>query len=484
MRVLFCMGHAGFARNFESTLRALDDRGHDVVVALDKPSFRGPRDDPGLLHALERELAGLSVTSAPVRRRAGWSETGQRIRQGIDYMRFLEPEYAPAAKPRGRAAEQAPRALVALARRRALRPMLRRVLAAAERSAPLERAVLEFVDRVGADVVAVTPLVDLGSPQLDYVRAARRLGKPSALCVASWDNLTMRGGIEEAPDLVIVWNELQAREAVELHGVARAQVAITGAGAYDHWFDWQPSRDREAFCAEVGLDPGSAFVLYAGSSDFIAPAEPDFVSQWVEEVRRHAALRDLQVLYRPHPTNAPDASQRRHLEASSGVVVHPPVGTTPTDDGSRQDYYDSIFHSAAVAGVNTSAFVESAILGRPTHAVLTDRYRETQEGTLHFRYLLPNAGGVLDATRSFDQHAERLAASINGGTDAVAPDARAFVDSFVRPCGRDTTAGTHVADALEAAHVTGKPRRPSVGGLAFAGMTRAMFECYVRLAYR
>ena len=67
----------------------------------------------------------------------------------------------------------------------------------------------------------LTPLIDLGSSQIDYLRAARELGVPTALCVWSWDHLSSKALIRECPERVFVWNETQKREAVELHRRSR-----------------------------------------------------------------------------------------------------------------------------------------------------------------------------------------------------------------------------------------------------------------------
>ena len=69
-------------------------------------------------------------------------------------------------------------------------------------------------------MVLVTPLVDIGSDQVEYIKASQALGIRSGLCVHSWDNLTNKGLIRIIPDRVFVWNETQRREAVTMHGVA------------------------------------------------------------------------------------------------------------------------------------------------------------------------------------------------------------------------------------------------------------------------
>ena len=45
MKVLFLMSHAGAARNFESTLRGLAERGHEVHMAFDRMEKAKPTDE-------------------------------------------------------------------------------------------------------------------------------------------------------------------------------------------------------------------------------------------------------------------------------------------------------------------------------------------------------------------------------------------------------------------------------------------------------
>jgi hypothetical protein len=123
-------------------------------------------------------------------------------------------------------------------------------------------------------------------------------------------------------------------------------------------------------------------------------------------------------------------------------------GDAPADAAAKAAYFDSLFHASAVVGLNTSAMIEAAIVDRPVHTVLLPEFTHSQEGTIHFHYLLTDAGGVLRATRSLDEHADDLAAVLEErGTD---PDRSArFVRTFVRPRGLDTPATTRVVEALE-----------------------------------
>ena len=93
------------------------------------------------------------------------------------------------------------------------------------------------------------------------LKSARRLGIPTGICVASWDNLTNKGLLKFVPDRVFVWNEDQVREATDLHGIPKERVRATGAGLFDEWFERRPSRTAEQFAVTVGLDPSRPFVV-------------------------------------------------------------------------------------------------------------------------------------------------------------------------------------------------------------------------------
>ena len=52
------------------------------------------------------------------------------------------------------------------------------------------------------------------------------------------------------------------------------------------------------------------------------------------------------------------------LAGFDNVAVWPPAGAQPDAGKARADFFDSLFHSAAVVGINTSALIEAAILGK------------------------------------------------------------------------------------------------------------------------
>ena len=450
MRIFFSMRHQGALRNFSSTIRALAERGHQIHLSFVVPNRYG---DDRLLHELLNDYPAITQAGLTKKRPYRLSlNLARSLRMWLDYLRFLEPEYASANALRGRAEERTPRLLVRVSKLTTGRPwmrrMLRRFLMRVERALPSDRWIDGIVRQQSPDLVLVTPLVDIGSDQTEFVKSAGRLGIPTGLCVHSWDNLTNKGLIRVVPDRVFVWNDIQKREAVEMHGVSPDAVVVTGAPVFDQWFDRGPSTTREEFCRKTGLPADRPFLLYVGSSAFIAPQEAAFVITWLGAIRSapDARVRNAAVLVRPHPENVRDWDTL-NLSEFPGVVVWPREGANPVDAASKNDFFDSIHHCAAVVGINTTALIEAGIQRRPVFSVRSDDHAGTQEGTLHFHYLLTHGGGLLHHAQSLDEHVSQLAPALAGLQDDER--SRAFIQAFVRPFGLDQPATPRLADGIE-----------------------------------
>ncbi len=453
MRILFAISHLGFLRNFESTLALLAERGHQIHLVTDRRPRGGEVvDGTPIYERLSANAPGqFSWEALPPSKQDPWYAFSTGVREGLNYWRYLSPAFDDAPKLRERGRTQAPPAVVRLGELPLLRSrggmsVLRALFRRLERAIPVRDDVRNVFERWKPDVLLVTPLLYFGSKQVDYVRQARASGISSVLGVGSWDHLTTKGVIHETPDRLLVWNELQRTEAAELHGVRPDQVIVTGAQAYDHWFAFQPATTREEFCARVGLRPDRPYVLYLCSSPFIAPREVDVVRRWAEGIRAsgHPPLSTAGILVRPHPQNA---AQWQDVDLSAlGVAIWPRAGANPIGPETRGEYFDSMFHAHAMVGVNTSALIESGIVGRPVFSFRVPELAGTQEGTLHFHHL--RRGGLLRLADDLTGHLAQLQDSF-ASAEADRERIRGFIQLFVRPYGRDVAAAPRVVQAIE-----------------------------------
>jgi hypothetical protein len=437
-------------RHYESVLRALAERGHEIELA----TRAGNKSWPASVLALAQECPAIRLATSPDVAFNPWWELATRLRYARFYLRFLEPVYQRTPALLARARTRAPLVTVRLAEwlrlGRGARRLLIRTIDILEQSTRTADSFHDYLRQRRPDLLVMTPLIVLKTSQLDLGRAALELGVRSVFAVASWDHLSSKGELTFSPQQMIVWNEVQKREAADLHGISPDRVTVTGSQVFDEWFDKRPSTTREEFCQRVGLRADRPIVLYVCSALLEGSApESAFVVRWARHLRASGdpVLRECGILVRPHFKR--DKEWRRiDFAGLDNIVCWPPTGDVPVDARSKHDYFDSMYHASATVGLNTSAMIEAAIVGRPVHTVLLPEFRDSQEGTLHFHYLLDGPDSPLRATRSLDDHARDLA-DILDGRDSDPDRSHRFVRTFVRPAGIDVPATTRVVEALE-----------------------------------
>jgi hypothetical protein len=461
LRILFFADRAGVADRYISLVSELSQRGHEVHLAF-QPSRGG----------LPRKPAppGVTYGFAPERRAFdGWLSLAWLVRAIGDLARYAHPRYEGAPILRARMRKKVlkrlkkPGEFEPIGRRVALRVARRlasttdaqlseRVIRAAARleaGIPTSRRIDRYIRKWAPDVVLASPVVKAGSTQVEFLKSARRLRIPAATCVASWDNLTNKGLLKFVPERVFVWNEVQRHEATELHGIPAERVVATGAQLFDSWFERQPSTSREEFVRRIGLDPAQPYVLFLGSSPFVINHSDDevrFVVRWIEALRSTGdkRLSRLGIVIRPHPVAK--GWRRADLGRFENLVIWPPRSVRPVTPGEHADFFDSLAHSAAVVGINTTAMIEAAIIGKGVLTVLAPEF--AQESTLHFHYLLEENGGFLHVASSLGEHAAQLRRVLDEDA-AEAERRRRFVESFVRPHGLARPATPILADSVE-----------------------------------
>ncbi len=452
-RILVVLHEPGYFRLYGSMIVELERRGWEVRLAFDRPAKRGDVSQVP-------EGAGDGVRSVGAIPAAGREGALAALRTAVDYVRYLEPSFAAASYLRDRSAKRLPAGLGRLRRLGGLPRWAVGLTIAGARTldglVPADGRTRQFLRDQAPDLVFVSPLVTLGAAsggQTETVKAARALRIPVVVGAASWDHLTSKGLVRVVPDAVTVWNESQRREAVDLHRLPAACVRVTGAQSLDHWFETRPAEAVCRFRAELGIAAEPKVILFVGSSKNMAPgdSEPAFVARWLSALRAspHSELRSAFVIVRPHPTNV-DPWRQESLDAAAppaAVVVPREYSGIPLSSGEVEQFHDSLLASDAVVGVNTTAMIEAAIVGRPVLTVNDGAFTHSQQQTLHFAHLA-GAGGCAIVADTIATHVEQLREVLaNPGSRAAALEG--FVHRFVRPGGLDRRATDCLCDALE-----------------------------------
>jgi hypothetical protein len=438
--VVLVVRHLGLlGTHYRDVLRKLADE--DVEISVYYESAKGL--SPVALDAL---IPGVLARCAKLPWLRGPRELFIRsVRMCVDLLRYQHPDYAEADWLRTRALEGVPRGVRILTRWLGASPMraagATRFLLALDSWFPPARNASALLDREQPDALVASPVMWIGSIQGDFLKAAARRGVPTAIWVPSWDNLTNKGLLRFAPDRVFVWNEMQGEELTRYHGVPADRVAVTGAQSFDRWFSDRRVPDRREFCADVGLESDGPFILFLGSSQQIAPKEPEFFLRWLAALRGSGdpVLEEIGVLARPHPTNT---AVWRELDGRelTGVAVSGAAPLAVYEDDFDQAYRAAFRHCIVAVGINTSAMVEAAIFGVPVCTPVLPELTPRQRATLHFRHLERAGGGLLHVAPSLEEHAKQLARLVRRDPRERDEKSDAFLSAFVRPHGLDRAA--------------------------------------------
>lgn len=414
-------------RNYRNSLKALQRMGHRVVVAL-------PEDLEEEEGAPTRSIVThkrFEFVYFPRKRDDRWSRLLSWLRPARMYAHFQQSRYDEAEYLRRRAEQWAverSKAFVDDPLFEGRKALLRRLLAALDAVVPPWDKATEFIRSVDPDAVLIAPLLFQNTYyQNEYVRVAHALGLPVALPVFSWDNLTNKGIIQIEPDRLFVWNETQAQEAMEIHGLPRSALTVTGGMRFEQFFDQEPRTERGEYFRELDLDADRPLITYLGSSRTIAPEEHLFVQRWLEALRASPDPRvaSCNILIRPHPSNTriwnPGDFERFGNVAFSALKRNNVDGVI-----------DAVLHSVAVVGINTTAMLEAGALDRPLFTIIDSAVSDGQTGTLHFHYLTEVGGGLVTTAPDFETHLGQLTGVLDGD-DSFVSKSRAFTNAFLRP---------------------------------------------------
>lgn len=451
MKVLFVLDNYIKFYSIDDAVRALYARGHKVSIVMGmKQKENFPYD---VIQSALQDLPGLEVF--PILTRRFWRRTALTVREILNYISILDHERE--------------RVWDVLKWRRFLPPFIWQLLNTSyggslirnpsfqerlrswEKKIPVDGRIKHWIKTQAPDIVILSPLINPASVEADYLQAALALGLPSVYALYSWDNLTSKGTFHMIPDRSLVWSRSLALDLTKWHNIPPRQIIVTGAPRFDPWFEGKLTQDRNEFCKIAGLDPKKPFILYVSSTFLVDSnynkelSEAIVISEISSALQQHHETEDIQILVRPHPTNSQSVIKSIIDLNDERIHVYPLRGEFPDSDGRRRMLYNSIHHSRAVVGVNTTAFLEAAILDKPCITIWMPRFEQTQ--------MLPHFHHLADAdfldTANGAQEVPLILMRLIDGRDERAGNRRRFVKDFIRPHGMEKPAAEAYADAIE-----------------------------------
>jgi hypothetical protein len=450
MKILFVFLSPLYLRNYESTLKILAERGIQI-----KLRFHSLENNDLLQQKLSSENSNITYSHELLpKRQDKWASLIKFVRTINDYLGYFNLDYVRLNKPKDRIEKRLGFILTTSLKgiqfffKLSGIKQVEKVIKQIEKAIPSDPKLSKIILEENADLVLITPLINFSFVQTDYLKSAKNLSINCGVCVHSWDNLTTKGKIQIEPYRLFVWNHIQQKEAIEIHNISPSKIVVAGAQCYDRWFERKPTTQPEEFKQKIGFSSNSSYILYLCSSGYFMPEEVEFVREWIQKLRTsdNPLIQQISILIRPHHQYA-EQWQTVDLSQWKNVVIWPKNGENPVTLESSNNFYDSIYHSTAVMGINTSAMIEAGILNKPVYTILDPRFQDVQTDTIHFHYLVK--GGLIQSSENFNEHLQQLSAMLKGGGQEYREQIQHFICNFVRPYGLDVPCTPILANAIE-----------------------------------
>jgi len=470
MKILFALHLFSHGRHFTSVLTELAARGHDVTVL--GVNQRAPKKP--MVPEVLASIPGIKFAGHIPYRNDFWGPYVGPLRVARNLLLYQNSDLAGPSKFHARAEAEADPWLTNFVSQMASEGVWKadRTFETIENSIPIDGNVLSFLEKFKPDILLVSPLIFNACTFMnEYVRAANLLGIRVVFPVFSWDNLSTKGSFHAPVDRVLVWNETQKDELIRYHKISENMISVLGAWRFDEFMSLECSTSYMEFCEKYGLSATEKLITYLGSSPIIAPQEGAFVEKWLRAIRAadDPLVRNANIFVRAHPRNKGAWDNAIKLVGEAGLFVQTPDEASLYD---QQLLFDCIGYASAVVGINTSAMLEAAILGRPVHTVNIPDIATGQAETVHYRYLSKVGGGLLYEAADFDVHVNLLAKHLRNTTGACDPKTNSFRTNFLDSPLPSRSASSLFVDEIERVFesekmiVTSKVSRAEISALS------------------
>lgn len=449
MKILFIIRSAKSFHSYQNIVKALCGRGHNVRVFFDKEWTEDNLLEP--MEKFKNEFANFNYDWL-MTRCDRWVRPLFIIRALITYRKYLIIKNQ-SIFYRRRFRNNCPFALRLFLMLPSINLLLQSnicgvILKYVEDAIPSDSRIKAQLLKESPDaLVAAVGNIRINSSNTEYMKAAKALGIPTISPAMSWDSLTTKTAMPVTPDILLVWNETQAKEAKDHHDFPPERTRIINASMFDDWFKTlKPFSTKAEFCSRCGLDENNPIVVYLGSSYQMAGDETWLVADLRDalDASSDARVRKTQLVVRPHPSSK-NSEFYKNFRKPGVFILFGRGGLTDTDAWLRF-FYDTLYYSVAAAGMNTSAMIDAIIADKPVIGVITEKYRQTQVETKHFQQLL--GANALELVHTPAEFAETVRKLLDGG-DRRRIERQEFIKKFIRPLGLEKSAGELAAEEIE-----------------------------------
>lgn len=243
-----------------------------------------------------------------------------------------------------------------------------------------KRPYKEIFDRHKPDFVFVP---DVHSMQdVTVIREARRQRIMTIGMPGSWDHFPKKFEPLRA-DKLMVWNEVNKKEAIELQDYKESDIIVTGASFYDIFTYNKLLMSRNEFLSKFGLDKNRKIIFFASGTKY-SPYDGDTVDIILKFVKENELSVPSQIFLRPYPGVKSDHDKFDKFAGEKFIYtdwIEPKkiFGQSahawyPNFD-SIAHFLNCIYHADIIVNAYSSVSVEASVYLKPIINVNFDGYQ-------------------------------------------------------------------------------------------------------------
>ena len=256
------------------------------------------------------------------------------------------------------------------------------------------RKLEKLLDRVNPDVIVISPFVSGTTRGLPVYVWAKKHKTPVHMAMASWDNLENKNIVLPQPDKVFVWSKYHREKLHVSHGIPLSKIEITGSESLQSWLEM---RDLDSSSTNESLR-----ILYLCSSPFISSSKEILViEKFLAKVECEILSGTyVEVRIRVHP-QAPlqpiEDLSKEYLQAKYSWVRFIDTGRVTADTNDEALYFkENVDWATFCVGINTSALLEAACIGRPFVLLAPEVAPHLIPVTSHIKFLQRFASSTIN----------------------------------------------------------------------------------------
>lgn len=271
-----------------------------------------------------------------------------------------------------------------------------------------KRPYREIFRKYRPSLVVTATTGNVAKSDLPVLWEARAGGIRTLCLVHSWDNITglFKGMVLARPNWLGTWNELQKREAVEVHFYNPDYVKVVGPPQFDLYREPDIFEPRHLFLRKLGFDPNKKIITLAEAT--MNSAENTYILDiLLDALKREQFVVPVQLFCRLHPRRHPEVTRKNYQRYLSNPLITfdfpdshtESLGWNPTRPGMIY-LANTLRHTDVLINVASTVTIEASILDVPVvnlgfSLTQPERFQERiidAHWRHHYRYILERNG--------------------------------------------------------------------------------------------